>query len=216
MSDDERRCLRCKGPLPPPGGPGRPRKYCVPCNTPAHTDSGRYAQPKPLPVDRPRTLPFGDPEPTMQVDDLVVQVANPYGLDAAGLKLLAEYDGEPLSPLHFRLLVEACRLADRMEKYHRLLRGDAKQWAVMRIDEDIREVAPDVPEIHVKIIITSVVQEARHTAAGLKAIIAELRLALRMAIADDESASGGAADPLDAILNTPDELASRRADRRGA
>jgi hypothetical protein len=86
----------------------------------------------------------------------------------------------------------------------------------MRIDEDIREVAPDVPEIHVKIIITSVVQEARHTAAALKAIIAELRLALRMAIADDESVGGGSADPLDAILNAPDELASRRADRRGA
>lgn len=205
--------MRCGGPLPPLAGRGRPRKYCSKCSSPQHTDQGVYAQPKALPIDRQRTLALTDPEPTVQVDDFVVPVANPHGLDAAGLALMAEYAREPLSPLHVRLLVEACRLADRMERFHRLLRGDAKQWASMRIDEDIREVAPDVPEIHVKIIVTSVIQEARHTASTLKAITTELRTALRMAVADDESAAANT-DPLDAILNAPDELATRRA--RGA
>lgn len=206
---EPRHCVRCNAEMPRQAGVGRPPKLCVACRTPGYDKQGR---PKPLPTNRPRPLELADPEPTVQVDDFVVPVANPHGLDAAGLKLLHEYDKEPLSPLHFRLLVEACRLADRMERFHRLLRGDARQWAVMRIDEDIREIAPDVPEIHVKIIITSVVQEARHTASALKAIITELRTALRMAINEDETAAGNV-DPLDAILNTPDELASRRAER---
>ena len=213
MPNAERRhCVRCKRELPAQAGPGRPPKLCTGCRTPGADKHGRI---KPLPVERARTLQLADPEPVIQVgDDLVIQLANPHGLDAAGLALYAEYEDQPLSPLHRRLLVEASRLADRMEKFHRLLRGDSRQWAAMRIDEDIREVAPDVPEIHVKIIVTSVVQEARHTASALKAIITEIRTALRMATADEGDSAGG--DALEQLLSRPDDLSERRANRAGA
>lgn len=196
---DIRHCERCRDALPPISGPGRPAKLCVRCRTPGFDGKGRM---KPLPPDRTRLLALADPEPTRQVDDFVVLVANPHGLDAAGLALMAEYKDQPLSALHRRLLIEACRLADRAEKLHRILRGDATAWATMRIDEALREVAPDVPEIHVKITVTSMVQEARNTASALKAIILEISRALRQAQPEQEEG-----DPLAGIQ---DEIAAKR------
>lgn len=64
------------------------------------------------------------------------------------------------------VLDEACRLADRLDRFARVLDGDGETWASIR--EAHSEGMPAV------LVVSSVVGEARMTATVLRQLIAEL------------------------------------------
>jgi hypothetical protein len=104
------------------------------------------------------------------------------------------------SPGATALLREGCRLADRAERMHRLIEGEAYAFAVLGIDEVLEEVfgmaaEHGVTEIAVNLNISSVTIEARNTATALRSIVAELRTAVKQAGAEQE----GDDDPIAAI-----------------
>jgi hypothetical protein len=70
--------------------------------------------------------------------------------------------GVEMGPLHRVLLAEACRLADRLDRFERVLSGG--RWFFERRDDDGR----------VEIVIDQVLSEARQHASALKAIVTEL------------------------------------------
>jgi hypothetical protein len=70
--------------------------------------------------------------------------------------------GVEMGPAHRVLLVEACRLADRLDRFERVLTGG--RWFHERRDEDER----------VEVVIDAVLSEARQYASALKMIVAEL------------------------------------------
>jgi hypothetical protein len=100
-----------------------------------------------------------------------------------------------MGPAHRVLLAEACRLADRLDRFERVLSGG--RWFFERRDEDER----------VEIVIDNVLSEARQHASALKAIVTELEARPRAGVAAPSSRSGraGVAD-----------LAARIQARRGA
>lgn len=70
--------------------------------------------------------------------------------------------GVEMGPAHRVLLVEACRLADRLDRFDRVLSGGG--WFFERPDDDGR----------VEIVIDSVLSEARQYASVLKQMVAQL------------------------------------------
>lgn len=88
--------------------------------------------------------------------------------DAGGTQLWEGLtkDG-PLAPAERVLIVEACRIVDRLDKLDALIAGDAEQWI------DIIETRgnPEVAEV----VINKPLAEARQQALALKQIFTELR-----------------------------------------
>jgi hypothetical protein len=72
-----------------------------------------------------------------------------------------------LGAMHLTLLVEACRIADRLDKLDAVLRGDAHEWLEL--------VAADPSGRIAVVIVDKALGEARQQAATLKSIVAELR-----------------------------------------
>lgn len=73
-------------------------------------------------------------------------------------------DGATLPPMQAVLLLESCRIADRLDKLDAQLRGE--DWLRFEVDESGTEVT---------VIVDRVLSEARQQASALKAIVAELR-----------------------------------------
>lgn len=93
----------------------------------------------------------------------------PTALGPAGAALWREVTAAParLGPLERVLLVEACRIVDRLEKLDELIRGTGDTWAILAAElEDRSEVA---------VVIDAPLSEARHQAGRLTSVLAELR-----------------------------------------
>ncbi|SDZ55277.1 hypothetical protein SAMN05216215_109715 [Saccharopolyspora shandongensis] len=96
-------------------------------------------------------------------------------LGPSGQRLWAAMtDGGPLPAMQAVLLLEACRIADRLDKLDAQLRGE--DWLRFDVDETGAEVT---------VIVDRVLSEARQQATALKQIVAELR----------QTAGGGKAKP---------------------
>lgn len=94
------------------------------------------------------------------------------------------------------LVVEACRIADRLDKLDELLRGDTDVWA--RIEDDYTGSGKVI-----KLVFDDALAEARQQANALRQIVTSLKLGVASA-AKPEGRS---------VL---DDLASRRSSRRSA
>jgi hypothetical protein len=130
----------------------------------------------------------------------VTRDAVPVGLGDAGRRLWsAMYDAERPGE-QVALVVEACRIVDRLDRLDRLVRGDEYAWAYVRVNDD-GEAA---------LVIDKALSEARQQAIALKLIVAELRQAGAAsgapASGPAKPASGGGGDVLD-------QLARKRAER---
>lgn len=117
----------------------------------------------------------------------------PDGLGQRGAQLWRDLrKGGPFGPVDGALVVEACRIADRLDKLDALLAGDAQSW----IDLVESRGNPETLEV----VIDKPLAEARQQALALKQIFTELRQ--QRGVSSGEA--GG--DELD-------ELAARRAKR---
>lgn len=93
---------------------------------------------------------------------------NPHRLGDRGLALYEAVAGgrplsAPLSATEVVTLVEACRLADRLEKFDGLISGDRDEWLRLDLNETGDELT---------VVLTDVVRQARMHAATLKALLA--------------------------------------------
>lgn len=84
-----------------------------------------------------------------------------------GQRLWREMDGDRAAGTRWALIVEACRIADRLDKLERLLSGDARDWL------DVVEDKGD-PERQI-VVIDRPLAEARAQAVALKQLVSELR-----------------------------------------
>jgi hypothetical protein len=183
-------CDRCGKPLPPRVGAGRPRKRHASCSGPRHDAQGRLRK-------QPR-------------DDVGVTITTPraelvrFGPRGAAL-WRAMVDALP-GPLHQDLLIEACRLADRCDRLDALLRGERASWAVLQLGD----ISESTGALEITVVVSSIVIEARNSATALKALVAELRQAMREAGADTGDTPTDAIDDLLGEIAADDELAKRR------
>jgi hypothetical protein len=113
-------------------------------------------------------------------------------LGPTGDRLWRELDGAKLTGGRRNLAIEACRIADRLDKLDRLLRGDAEDW----LDFVDTRGNPNRQEL----VINAPLAESRQQATALKQIVAELRQSGGVG----QSGQGGS------IL---DQLAAKRAQR---
>ena len=173
-----RDCEICGEQIPPHVGAGRPRKRCVECTEPG-------GRPAPVAVNLGGTV--------VDLDAL--------GLDARGRALWDELAGNMTSPLHRTLLLEACRLADRGERMHALLRGERGAWVVLKVPDLLAKLGVDTGELEISVNISSVAIEARNTAMALKGLVGELRRSSGQAGADESD------DPLSGMA---DEVSAKR------
>ncbi len=89
---------------------------------------------------------------------------NPHNLGERGLDLYESVaTGKTLTRPEVVNLVEACRLADRLEKFDGLIRGDSAEWFEFEQSLDGRVVTVQVADV---------VRQARMHAATLKALLA--------------------------------------------
>ena len=119
----------------------------------------------------------------------------PDGLGTRGAALfsqVAEGVKIELSPLHAALLVEACRIADRLDRLDAQLAGGV----FLDVETSDRGV--------VEVVVDKGLAEARQQALAMKQIVSEIRQA-----APAEGAAGTEGDQVD-------DLSSRRAARRSA
>ncbi|WP_336633440.1 MULTISPECIES: hypothetical protein [unclassified Microbacterium] len=102
---------------------------------------------------------------------------NPHRLGDRGLALFeALHKGR--TPAEIVTLVEACRLADRLEKFDGLINGDRDSWLQLDLNESGDEIT---------VVLTDVVRQARMHAATLKALLAGFEAS---AAAGSEPAAG--------------------------
>lgn len=87
-------------------------------------------------------------------------------LGLPGRDLWVEMEAEGLPPMQRVLLLEACRITDRLEKLDRQLAGE--DWLRFRLDDE---------GVEVTVIIDKALSEARQQATALKQIMGELRQA---------------------------------------
>jgi hypothetical protein len=113
-------------------------------------------------------------------------------LGPTGDRLWRELGGDKLTGGRRNLAIEACRIADRLDKLDRLLRGDAQDWL------EIVETRGN-PERQ-ELVINAPLAESRQQATALKQIVAELRQSGGVS----QAGQGGS------IL---DQLAAKRAQR---
>lgn len=89
---------------------------------------------------------------------------NPHRLGDRGLALYdAVAEGRKLSAPEVVTLVEACRLADRLERFDGLINGDRDSWLQLDLNETGDEIT---------VVLTDVVRQARMHAATLKTLLA--------------------------------------------
>lgn len=99
------------------------------------------------------------------------------GLGPAGRNLWSLMTaGAMLGPMQKVLLLEACRIVDRLDKLDGQLRGVDKEWLRLdRVDED------DMDMTYV-VIVDKALAESRQQAATLKGLLAEVRQAGRTGV----------------------------------
>ncbi|MDY0828577.1 hypothetical protein SK224_05490 [Microbacterium sp. BG28] len=89
---------------------------------------------------------------------------NPHRLGERGLALYdAVAQARKLTPTELVTLVEACRLADRLERFDELINGERDEWLRLDVNDDGSEIT---------VVLTDVVRQARMHAATLKALLA--------------------------------------------
>ena len=131
------------------------------------------------------------------------------GFGVRGQELWDEWADKMPNPGSTAVLREACRLADRAERMHRILEHERRAWAVLSLEDMLSEVMASaaefgVAEVSITLNVSSVVTEARSTANVLNTLINGLRSAVRQAgaeHADDE--------PEDAIASLARQMADR-------
>ncbi|WP_167455203.1 hypothetical protein [Amycolatopsis kentuckyensis] len=105
------------------------------------------------------------------------------------------------TPLHRELLLEACRVADRLEQLDRQLRGEDWLRFWRRNDVQDEENRDDPLEIHV--FIDKALAEAREQGNALRQMITELA---KVAVAPEKPAEKGGG----VLAGLADELAAKR------
>lgn len=189
-------CDRCGKPLPPRVGAGRPRKRHASCSGPRHDAQGRL-----------RTQPTDPIGVTITVGDASIDVpAKLVRFGPRGADLWRAMVEQLPGPLHQDLLIEACRLADRCDRLDALLRGERASWAVLQLGD----ISENTGALEITVVVSSIVVEARNSATALKALVAELRQAMREAGADTGDTPTDAIDDLLGEIAADDELAKRR------
>lgn len=94
----------------------------------------------------------------------VAAPANPHKLGDRGAALFdAVSTGRTMSAIDIVNLVEACRLADRLEKFHDLLTGERSEWFLLKLSEDGDEITVEVSDV---------VNKARLHASTMKTLLA--------------------------------------------
>lgn len=89
---------------------------------------------------------------------------NPHRLGDRGLALYeAIAEGRKLTASEVVTLVEACRLADRLEKFDGLINGERDEWLRLDLNESGDTIT---------VVLTDVVRQARMHAATLKTLLA--------------------------------------------
>lgn len=81
-------------------------------------------------------------------------------------KMTAQYPA--LDPIQLELLVEACRIADSLERLHNLTRGSASEWAFVRMPRNKGEFVLQIDDV---------VSAQRQLQLALKTITATLTVA---------------------------------------
>lgn len=125
-------------------------------------------------------------------------------LGPAGATLWREVMASNPPPLQRVLLLEACRIADRLSRLDRQL--DGEDWLRFRINEDGDEI---------RVIVDGVLAEARQQATALKSIVAELRQATarpaeRKPPAEKPAAVGAPGQEVAGVTSIAGRLAAKR------
>lgn len=103
-------------------------------------------------------------------------------LGPAGERLRASLGAEE-DPAWLDLMVtEACRMADRLERFDRLLRGDISTWLYLDLET--------IESGHVAIVLNNAVSEARQLAGAFARLVADIRKA-RVQVDATKPAAGG-------------------------
>lgn len=84
---------------------------------------------------------------------------------------------EKLGPMQRVLLMEACRIADRLDKLETQLTDPESEW--LRVEPDRED-----PTRPVEVVVDKALAESRQQATALKGLIAEIRQAAKVAPAD--------------------------------
>jgi len=92
-------------------------------------------------------------------------------------------DSSRFDPAHKALLLEACRIGDRLDRLDRHL--DGEDWLNFEVNDD-RTV--------VTVIVDKALAEARQQALAFKQIVSELRLAAGKSAVDPSKGASGLAD----------------------
>ncbi|OJU41812.1 MAG: hypothetical protein BGN97_03675 [Microbacterium sp. 69-10] len=96
---------------------------------------------------------------------MAVSRTNPHHLGTRGLRLWKSIEtGKNLSEIEQQNLVEACRIADRLEKLDELVRGDEDAWFRLKL--------PRTDDGVIEVLINDPMKEARMHAAALRQLIA--------------------------------------------
>ena len=99
-----------------------------------------------------------------------------HGLGRAGARLWSEMNaGALLGPMQRVLLLEACRMTDRLEKFNAVLTGDVQTWLTLELRKDDE----DEFERTFVIVVNNAAAEARQLAGTLKTVMSEIRMAGR-------------------------------------
>lgn len=88
-------------------------------------------------------------------------------LAASGRTLVAEHEVAGLSPIHRRLVLEAARIVDRLDRLDLLIGTGEDVWARLEL--------PRTGDGDIRVVLNGPMAEARQQALALKAIAAELR-----------------------------------------
>ena len=113
---------------------------------------------------------------------MVESPPNPHKLEPRGLELFGELTGAKTpSRAELIIIVEACRLADRLERLNDLIIGDEDAWFRIKL--------PRTDEGVVELLINDPMKEARMHAAALPALLAKLEPAV--SDPDEQSPSEG-------------------------
>lgn len=126
-----------------------------------------------------------------------MSAATPSGLSDSGRQLWNEMRSTVTGSLHMPLLLEACRIVDRLDTLDRQLQGG--DWLRFRHHES---------EVEVTVYVDRVLVEAREQATALRGIVAELSKVAAQKPAQTSSGGGGLAD-------LTAKIAERRASAKG-
>lgn len=130
----------------------------------------------------------------------VIPAGDGTGLGVRGQNLWNEVcAGWKPTPLHRELLLEACRVADRLERLDRQLRGE--DWLRFWRRTDLNSEEGDPVEIHV--FVDKALSEAREQENAFRQLVTELAKVVNQQ-AEPEAKGGGV------LAGLADELAAKR------